>query len=269
MSNTQRNVQFPAAMHYLLAAFFIQTVVWSLPAQASPSTTASKTALTPEQIVEKADRIRFPAEGFQVNVKITTTRPDSDPEVKEYQVLSKGNDKTLLMTTFPAIDRGNILLMRDLDLWAFLPKLSQPVRLPLAQKLTGEVANGDLARANFSGDYDATLLRTEDIDKVTYYVLELKANRRGVTYHRVLYWVNTENYRPYKAEFFTLSNRLIKTSHYQSYKMIGGAVRPTLLVMENALKKQERSVMEYSKMQLRTLKDKMFAKDYLKKLVRQ
>ena len=259
---------FSIARHYLLIAFFVQTVVLSSSTQASPSTTASETANTPEQIVKKADRIRFPEESFQVNVKITTTRPDSDPEVKEYQVLTKGNDKTLLTTTFPAIDRGNILLMRGLDLWAFLPKLSQPVRLPLAQKLTGEVANGDLARANFSGDYDATLLRTEEIDKVTYYVLELKANRRGVTYHRVLYWVNKENYRPYKAEFFTLSNRLIKTSHYQSYETIGGAVRPTQLVMENALKSQERSVMEYSNMQLRTLRDKIFTKDYLKKLVK-
>jgi hypothetical protein len=268
MSKFQRYLQFPTAMHYLLVAFFLQALAWSLSTQASPSTTASKTALTPKQIVEMADRIRFPAEGFQVNVKITTTRPDSKPEVKKYLVLSKGNDRTLLMTTFPVIDKGNILLMRDLDLWAFLPRLSQPVRLPLAQKLTGEVANGDLARANFSGDYDATLLRTEDIDKTTYYVLELKANRRGVTYNRVLYWVNKENYWPYKAEFFTLSNRLIKTSHYQSYETIGGAVRPTQLIIENALKKQERSVMEYSNMQLRTLKNKMFTKDYLKKLIR-
>jgi len=268
MSKFQRYLQFPMAKHCLLIVFFLQTATFSSSTQASPSTTASKTALTPVQIVEKADRIRFPAEGFQVNVKITTTRPDSEPEVKKYQVLSKGNDRTLLITTFPVIDKGNILLMRDLDLWAFLPKLSQPVRLPLAQKLTGEVANGDLARANFSGDYDATVLRTEVIDKTTYYVLELKANRRGVTYNRVLYWVNKENYRPYKAEFFTLSNRLIKTCYYQSYETIGGAVRPTHLVMENALKKQERSVMEYSNMQLRTLKNKIFTKDYLKKLVK-
>ena len=89
--------------------------------------TTTATEIRPDQIVEKADRIRFPAEGFQVDVKITTTQQARDPEVRKYRVLSKGNDRTLLMTTAPAVDRGNILLMRDFDLWAFLPNLSQPL----------------------------------------------------------------------------------------------------------------------------------------------
>jgi hypothetical protein len=172
----------------------------------------------------------------------------------------------LIMTTAPAIDRGTILLMRDHDLWAFLPNLSQPVRLPLSARLTGEVSNGDLARANFTGDYEPTLLRTEEIEGKSYYVLELNAARRGVTYNRVLYWVNQTNYRPYKAEFFSLSNRLIKTCQYQEYKKIAGEIRPTQLVMVDALTKERRSVLDYSNMKFRNLPDKTFTKEYLKKL---
>jgi len=241
---------------------------WNLSGQTSHVFAAKAAKFTPQQIVEKADRIRFPAEGFQVDIKVTTTGPDRDPEVKQYRVLSKGNDRTLLMTTAPAIDKGTILLMRDHDLWAFLPNLSQPVRLPLSQKLTGEVANGDLARANFTGDYEPTLLRTETIGKENYYLLELKASRRGVTYHRVLYWVNQANYRPFKAEFFTLSNRLIKTCHFRAYQNFGNTIRPTQLIMEDALHKEGRSVMDYSGMRLRKLPDKTFTKNYLKKLAR-
>jgi len=265
MSNSQRNGRPTAASQYLLVAFFIQTVAWSLSTQAS-STTASETKLTAEQIVEKADRIRFPAKGFQVDVKITSTKPNNDPVIKEYRILSKGNDKTLLMTTAPAIDKGTILLMRDHDLWAFLPNLSQPVRLPLSARLTGEVSNGDIARANFTGDYEPTLLGTEKIEQDTYYTLELKAARRGVTYHRVLYWVNQANFRPFKAEFYSVSNRLIKTSHYQGYKKIAGEIRPSTLEMVDSLTKKSRSVMTYSNMRLRELPDKTFTKQYLKKL---
>lgn len=268
MSNSQHNKQSPVAIHYLLLAFFIQTVAWGLPTQASSSTTAPETGFTAEQIVEKADRIRFPAEGFQVDVNITTTKPGNDPVIKEYRILSKGNDKTLLMTTAPVIDKGTILLMRDHDLWAFLPKLSQPVRIPLSAKLTGEVANGDIARANFTGDYNPTLLGTETIGETTYYTLELNAARKGVTYHRILYWVNQENYRPYKAEFYSLSNRLIKTSHYQGYKKMAGKIRPTILEMVDSLTKKSRSVMSYSNMRLRELPDKTFTKHYLKKLTK-
>lgn len=216
----------------------------------------------------RADRIRFPEGGFQVDVTITTTQPDRDLDARSYRILSKGNNRTLVQTTAPAVDRDQILLMRDRDLWAFLPNLSQPIRLPLSQRLTGQVANGDLARANFAGDYEPTLLRTETIEGETYHVLQLNAVDNWVTYRRVLYWVNARNYRPFKAEFYALSGRLLKTAHYQEFQALGGETRPTRLVVEDALRRGNRSVLEYSNMVERDLPDRIFTKDYLKKLSR-
>jgi hypothetical protein len=97
-------------------------------------------------------------------------------------------------------------------------------------------------------------------------VLELTAVDRGVTYHRVLLWVGKSNHRPRKAEFYSLSNRLMKTCLYEGYREMGGRIRPTRLVMEDALKKDHESVLEYQEMRLRDLPDKIFTKDYLKKL---
>jgi hypothetical protein len=48
--------------------------------------------------------------------------------------------------------------------------------------------------------------------------------------------------------------------------MLLGKQRPTRLVMEDALHKDEQSVLDYSDMKLRDLPDKVFTKDYLKKL---
>jgi hypothetical protein len=255
-----------APKHWRTIAALIVLAGWTVIDQSPSAYAADAADITAEEIVERADHIRFPAEGFQVDIRITTTSTGDDPEVKEYRILSKGNERTLLQTTAPVIDRGTILLMRDHDLWIFLPNISQPVRLPLSQRLTGEVANGDLARANYTGDYEPTLLHTETIDKETYYVLELKAARRGVTYNRVLYWVNQSNYRPYKAEFFSLSNRLIKTCLYQGYQKTIDVERPLQLIMIDALNTENRSVLDYSNMQLRNLPNKVFTKDYLKKL---
>ena len=218
------------------------------------------------RIVEEADRIRFPAEGFQVDVAIVTTAKDRDPEERRYRVLSKGNDNTVVMITEPASERGQILLMKERDLWVFLPNVSQPVRLSLSQRLTGQVANGDLARANFAGDYNPRLLRTETIDGEKYDVLELTAAERGITYQRVLYWVRESTRAPYKAEFYSVSNRLLKTCTYGKFEKVLGKLRPTRLVMEDALHGGERSVLDYSGMKLRDLPDKVFTKDYLKKL---
>ena len=218
------------------------------------------------KIVEDADRIRFPGEGFQVDITIVTTGEGKVPEERKYRVLSKGNDNTVVMITEPADERGQILLMKARDLWVFLPNVSQPVRLSLAQRLTGQVANGDLARANFAGDYNPRLLRTETFDGVKYNVLELTAVDRGVTYQRVLYWVRESDSAPHKAEFYSASNRLLKTCMYEQYDKMLGRQRPTRLVMTDALHAEEKSVLSYSGMKLRDLPDKVFTKDYLKKL---
>jgi len=217
-------------------------------------------------IVEKADQVRFPADGFQVDVSITTTGSGPSTEVRKYRVLSKGNTNSVVMVTEPASERGQILLMKGRDLWVFMPDVSQPIRLSLSQRLTGQVANGDLARANFTGDYTPRILRSETVRGEDQHVLELTAVDRGVTYHRVLLWVGKSNHRPRKAEFYSLSNRLMKTCLYEGYREMGGRIRPTRLVMEDALKKDHESVLEYQEMRLRDLPDKIFTKDYLKKL---
>lgn len=217
-------------------------------------------------VVAAADQIRFPREGFQVDVLITSTAPGREADSRKYRIYSKGNDNTVVQTREPESEKGRILLMKSRDLWVFLPDISQPVRLSLNQRLTGEVANGDLARANFGGDYTPKLLRTESIDQSEYLVLELEAVDGGVTYHRVVYWVRKSDSRPHKAEFYSVSGRLLKTCRYLEYQKIAGQMRPTRLVMDDGLKPNEQSVLEYSEMKRRELPDKLFTKEYLKKL---
>lgn len=218
------------------------------------------------EIVVKADQIRFPEEAFQVDVAITNSNAGKVVDTRQYRVLSKGNENTVLMVTAPEAERGQILLMKGRELWVFLPNVSQPVRLSLAQRLTGQVANGDLARANFAGDYTPKLLRTERIDGEEHYVLELSAVDRSVSYHRVIYWVKQKTYFPHRAEFYSLSDRLLKTARYENYQQLGGRLRPTRLVLQDALRKDEESVLVYSGMVLRDLPDKIFTRDYLKRL---
>lgn len=235
----------------------------------SPTLLAQQPAKDDEiarSILEKSDEIRFPAEGFQVDIDIASTAPGQETELRKYRVLSKSNENTVVMILEPASERGQIMLMKGRDLWVFMPNVSQPIRLGLAQRLTGEVANGDLARSNFSGDYNPTLLRSERVNGEDHHVLELLAVDRGVTYHRVLLWVNKSNARPLKAEFYSLSNRLMKTCAYENFRDMAGTRRPTRLVMEDALRPGEQSVLEYGQMKLRDLPDKVFSKDYLKKL---
>jgi hypothetical protein len=233
-------------------------MAWNVQAEPAPD---------PVKLVAAADAARFPQESFQVDIDIDSRSSDNpDGEKRRYRVLSKGNEDTVILTMEPASERGQILLMSSRNLWIFMPSVSQPVRLSLAQRLTGQVANGDLARANFTGDYTPSYAGTADIDGQPAHVLDLKAVDGGVTYAQVKYWIRQSDNRPLKAEFYALSGRLLKTCIYEDFKKMAGAIRPTRLVMRDALKEGDVSTLTYSAMNPRPLPDKLFTKDYLKKL---
>src|SRR5882762_2125843 len=231
----------------------------------TPSVSAQE-GLSAQDILRRADVVRFPQEGFEVLVNIRTAQDGRTREERLFKVLSKGNENTVVLTLEPASERGQVLLMRGHDLWLFLPRVSQPVRLSLAQRLVGQVSNGDIARANFAGDYTPRLVGMEKAGNDDLYVLDLMAVDRTVTYQRVRYWVRQASFRPYKAEFYSLSDRLLKTCRYDEFKALGGKARPTKLVLVDALNKGEESTVEYSNMKLRQLPDQIFTKEYLRRL---
>ncbi|HBZ30365.1 MAG TPA: outer membrane lipoprotein-sorting protein [Nitrosomonas nitrosa] len=246
-----------------LATFLLSTLLLA-PLQVCATTSESDKFA--QSILEKADDIRFPRESFQVDVDIRTTSQGKSDDLHKYRVLSKGNENSIVLVTEPVSERGQAILMKGRDLWIFMPSVNQPIRLSLSQRLTGQVANGDIARANFTGDYHPKLLRTETVDNEQYYVLELTGVDRSVTYQRVILWVEQASFRPFRAEFYSLSNRLLKTSRYENFEMVLGKYRPTRLIMEDALKQDETSILDYSDMKLRDLPDKIFTKNYLKRL---
>jgi outer membrane lipoprotein-sorting protein len=218
------------------------------------------------QIVSKADLVRSPKLDYTVDVTVTSIRPGRSNRTATYEVLVKGSEKTVIKTIAPAIDRGTTILMLGRDLWAFMPDVSKPIRISLQQRLIGDVANGDIARANFSGDYTARVLRTETVKARSYYVLELIANDDRVTYGKVIYWVNKKTFHPLKAEFYTASGRLLKHCSYEDYKRLAGRLRPTSLVLRNSLSKGRISIIKYQQMRIRKIPSKFFTKNHMKKL---
>src|ERR1700692_2385353 len=96
---------------------------------------------SPEDWVKKADDIRNPSESYEMKMKVV-----SPENTSIYQVYLKGQDKTLIVTKEPVRDKGRNMLMLDRDFYAYIPNLKRSMRLSLAQKLSGQVANGDISR---------------------------------------------------------------------------------------------------------------------------
>jgi outer membrane lipoprotein-sorting protein len=217
-------------------------------------------------IIAKADEIRILQEDSVAKVKVTSVSPSGGKSVYTYEALTKGKTKTLVKTLSPLTERGNTLLIRDNDFWAFLPGVSKPIRISLQQRLTGEVSNGDIVRVNLTGNYSAKLTGKEIVDKVHCLVFSLTAINEFVTYGKVRYWVRADDYSPVKAEFYAVSGRLLKTCSFEDYREIGGRLRPSKLVLRNPLVKGQYSIIEYEAMNAEELPERYFTKDYMKKI---
>ena len=218
-------------------------------------------------IVRDADRFRRPAESFVWKISITSHEAKKAPSVDGFEVFVKGSGRSLVKFVAPPRNVGRSLLALGRDLWIYLPDAGKPVRIPFSQRLVGQVANGDVARADYSGDYDAKLLGEETVDGAACHVIDLKARTKDVTYAAVKYWVSKDGRRPVKAEFYAATGTLLKTGTFEGFKeVVPGAVLATRLTLVDGIRKDKSSVLDYGSIVVRDIPEKYFDKNSMKSL---
>ena len=238
-------------------------LIWILSAMPALSPAAEEQA---QSVVSDADAVRFPSDSYGMEVTITNRKKNADDDVRGYRVLVKDRNTTLIKFISPATERGKAVLGLNNDIWIYLPDAGMAVRIPPQQRLVGNVAVGDIARAAFAGDYRAEIASITTYDGKPCYVLDLKARDDSVTYQRVKYWVHRETHQPLKAEFYTDSRMLLKTAYYEAYAETLGRLRPARLRIVDGIRNDLVSILEYRDMKLETLPAKIFNKNYLKRL---
>lgn len=217
-------------------------------------------------IVADADRARRPGQSFVFKITITSYEGTKSPSVDGFEVFVKGSTRSFVKFIAPPRNVGRSLLALNRDLWIYLPDAGKPVRIPFSQRLVGQVANGDIARTDYAGDYDATLVGEESVGGVACHVLELKARSKEVTYAAIKYWVSREGRLPVKAEFYAGTGTLLKTGVFDKYQESGGHRLATRLTLVDAIRHDKKSVLEASEFSVRELPEKYFDKTYMKTL---
>lgn len=220
--------------------------------------TSAATAESPsaDNLLKMADEVRNPSESFKMKINVLTSSSD-----QTFEVFLKGKDKTLVIVKSPAKDRGRNMLMLDRDFHAYIPNLKKSVRLSLAQKMSGEVSNGDIARTRWHGDYQAKLEKEDGQDAILF----LEGNKPMLTYQKIRLWVNKRNGRPSRAEFLGLDGKtVLKRAQYSDYEKIAGSLRPTTLKIEDVTGKF--STISILEMEKSELADSLFTLQNLEKV---
>lgn len=235
-------------------------VVWVLigptlgGAKANP-VAPSKSGLSADEILKKTDEIRNPSGTYRMKVSVTS----SGDETYQFEIHIGGKEESLIRTLEPKREVGKNFLMSGADMWAYLPNLRRSVRVTLNQKLTGQAANGDISRTRWYGDYDPVI----EAETPTQWVLFLTANKVGLTYEKIRLWVDKDTIRPNHGEYLTKTGKLLKKITFRKFTEIAGGLRPSDMLIENAQKTDEYSVLKILEMESTSFQNGHFSQSNL------
>lgn len=167
-----------------------------------------------QTLLQRSDRARgggLPGIVWEIKLISRDGEKISDEQHLEVRAVE---DASLAETLEPARFKGSKLLQVGRNMWLTRPGLSKPIPISPRQRMSGQASNGDIAATNYAGDYDAKLDGNETLDGESCYVLELTAHQKRATYDRIRYWVSVKREVGVKAEFFSLSGKLLKIARF-------------------------------------------------------
>lgn len=240
----------------------------------APATaTAQVSAL---EIIRQADDIRSPNKPFRYTVTVLEYKSGAqEPTNKQVLDISmrflkpengvEADARSLARFVYPPRDKGKVMLSDWYDLWFYTPDLRRPIPISRSQRLLGQISNGDVIVTNFEYAYHATLEGEEACGSATCYKLMLERKSPEVTYPKVGYLVEKGSYRPFKASYYSLDDKLIKEVTYHNFTPLLGKERPSRIVVADARHGSGYSVMEYSDVRFESLPLSHFTKEYIQR----
>lgn len=140
---------------------------------------------------------------------------DGEKGAEEQRLQVRATDQASLAEVVePARSVGTKLLQVERNMWLSKPGLSKPIPISPRQRMSGQASNGDIAATNYAGDYEAQLAGTETLGDEVCHVLDLSAKHKRTTYDKIRYWVSVKRGVGIKAEFYSLSGKLIKSARF-------------------------------------------------------
>ena len=141
---------------------------------------------------------------------------DGDRKDEPQRILVKAvDDSSVAETQEPVRFKGSKILQVERSMWMTRPGLSKPIPISPRQRMSGQASNGVIAATNYAGDYEAELAGTENIDGEECHVLNLAAKHKRATYDKIRYWVSVKRVVGLKAEFYSVSGKLLKTARFE------------------------------------------------------
>ncbi len=195
-------------------------------------------------ILKKMDDVMFSPKDMIGKNKIVLIDKSGKQEIREANILQKGNDKRIFRFTAPASQAGIAVLSLPNDvMYLYLPAFGKERRISTSvksQNFAGtDFSYDDMEAKPYSDKYNPKLIKTE----TNVFVLELVPKGRS-DYSKIVVNINSTNYYPESMEYYDKGNTKIKEAKY-IFNKVGNYWNAQEIEMTD-LKKNHKSKMQMS-----------------------
>lgn len=234
-------------------------------------------ALAQDAVLLRTDQLLNFSGDVAAEYRIEKRDPGGSTEITIATIFRR-DEKGLFLALIlsPSADKGKGYLKQGDNLWLYDP-VGKTFTFTSAKERfqNSSMRNSDLGRSTLSKDYRIIGQRNEKLGSFDCEVFDLEALSDKVSFPRSRIWVSPEGLVR-KAEDYSLSGQLMRTTAIPSYQKLGERWLPQSMVILDHLRSKrvgdrieyERTSIQISKPTTRPQPDSLYTKEYLEKIAR-
>jgi outer membrane lipoprotein-sorting protein len=226
---------------------------------------------TAREIIQKAED-KMQGNSNKSEMRMTIVRPDWKREVT-MKGWALGREYSLILITAPARDKGSAFLKREKEMWNWQPSIDRVIKLPPSMMLQSwmgsDFTNDDLVKeSSIVNDYNHSLGADTVINDLDCFkVILIPKPDAPVVWGKIIIYIDKTEYNQHLVYYYDEDNFLINTMVLSDIKNMGGRIIPTYLEMIPADEPQNKTVIEYLKMEFDLdLKQSFFSLQNMKRV---
>ncbi|GHU16828.1 outer membrane lipoprotein-sorting protein [Spirochaetia bacterium] len=230
------------------------------------------------ELLKKADSLAsYYDTDFSAEYTIVEDKPGQSRSTTVAGVFRRDSRATYVIVILqPAISRGQGYLKQDATLWFYDPESRRFNTTSSAERFQNTNArNSDFTRSTLAEDYRIVVGEDATLGRFTCRILTLEGISDGLTYPRMKIWISDDGLVR-KAEDYSLSGQLMRTSAIPDYHRIGNRFVPKRILFEEALRGamingklvNERTLITINKPSFEKVADSVYSKTFLESVNR-
>jgi len=262
-------------MSHLKASLSLFVVVVTVCLAGAPSkkkaSLATHSALDAKEVVRLGEE-RLRGDSSQSTMSMLIQRPSYRRELL-LRSWARGADRALVEILEPAKETGVASLRVENQMWNYLPKTDQVVRVPTSLMLQSwmgsDFTNDDLMKSSsLARDYKHRVLTYHTVRNEKVVLIEcLPLAGAPVVWGKIHHWARMSDYLPIHQKFYDERGSLVRTIDFSHFKEMDGRVIPTTVKVTQAESSQGATTVKYQKIVFNhAIPDLVFEKDEIRRM---